>query len=147
MSSIAVIYYSASGNTAAMAEAVVEGVESMGAEANIFEVSEFLIDDLENYDAFAFGCPASGDEELEEFEFEPFFSNAIEIVGDRPVAIFGSYSNGDGAWMRKWEDVCDDMNLNLVASGVIAEDYPDSDAIEACQELGEILVENLNEFY
>ena len=49
--------------------------------------------------------------------------------------------------MRKWEDVCDDMNLNLVASGVIAEDYPDSDAIEACQELGEILVENLNEFY
>ena len=147
MSSIAVIYYSASGNTAAMAEAVVEGVESMGAEAEIFEVSEFLIDDLENYDAFAFGCPASGDEELEEFEFEPFFSNAIEIIGDRPVAIFGSYSSGDGAWMRKWEDVCDDMSLNLVASGVIAEDYPDSDAIEACQELGEILVENLNEFY
>ena len=89
MSSIAVIYYSASGNTAAMAEAVVEGVESMGAEAEIFEVSEFLIDDLENYDAFAFGCHASGDEELEEFEFEPFFSNAIEIIGDRPVAIFG----------------------------------------------------------
>ncbi len=147
MNSIAVIYYSASGNTAAMADAVAEGIESMGAEANVFEVSEFLIDNLEDYDAFAFGCPASGDEELEEFEFEPFFSNAIETLGDRPVAIFGSYSSGNGKWMRKWEDVCDDMNLNLVASGVIAEDYPDSDAIESCQELGEILVENLDEFY
>ena len=56
----AVIYWSGTGNTEAMAKAVAEG-----AGAECFAVSEFS-GNVEDYDAIALGCPAMGAEELED---------------------------------------------------------------------------------
>ena len=60
MSKVAVVYWSQSGNTEAMAEAIAEA-----AGANAVEVSSFQPSEVADYDAFAFGCPAMGDEELD----------------------------------------------------------------------------------
>ena len=66
MSKVAVVYWSGTGNTEEMAGAVAEGVKSKGAEAVIFETENFSADKMDEFDAVAFGCPAMGDEVLEE---------------------------------------------------------------------------------
>lgn len=94
----AVIYWSGTGNTQQMAEAVAEG-----AVAELFSVSEFS-GNIEDYDRVAFGCPAMGAEELEDSEFEPFFSSVVDKLSGKKVALFGSYGWGDGEWMRNWTE-------------------------------------------
>ncbi len=141
MQKVAVIYFNDLGSTVAMAEAVSDGIVYAGAEVEIFEVAEFIIDDINDYDGVAFGCPEYGDGELEEYEFEPLFSELTDALGDMPIVLFGSYSTGDGDWMENWEERCDDLELNLVASGVVAQDFPDDDVLEDCEILGEKLVE------
>ena len=81
----AVIYWSGSGNTEAMAKAVAEG-----AGAELFIVSDFS-GDVAEYDRLAFGCPAMGAENLEESEFEPFFAENEDKLSGKKVALFGSY--------------------------------------------------------
>ena len=72
---IAIVFWSGTGNTEAMADAVAEGVKKGGAEAVM--LGSINAAELNNYDAIAFGCPAMGSEELEESEFEPMFT-AVE---------------------------------------------------------------------
>ena len=129
----AVIYWSGTGNTEAMAKAVAEG-----AGAELFTVSEFS-GNVEDYDAVAFGCPAMGAEMLEEDEFEPFFTEIEGRLSGKKVGLFGSYGWGDGEWMRNWEDVCRADGANLVIDSVICNYAPDDDAINACKALGAAL--------
>ena len=75
MSKIAVVYWSGTGNTEAMANEVAEGAKAAGAEVDVLTASEFGADKMDAYDAVAFGCPAMGAEELEDSEFEPMFSD------------------------------------------------------------------------
>ena len=70
MSKVAVVFWSGSGNT----EAVAEGARAAGAEVTVFETGDFSADKTADFDGFAFGCPAMGDEVLEESEFEPLFA-------------------------------------------------------------------------
>ncbi len=58
-----------------MANAVLEGAKGKGADAVLFTSAEFDVSMMDAYDAVAFGCPAMGDEVLEESEFEPMFSS------------------------------------------------------------------------
>ena len=94
----AVIYWSGTGNTEAMAKAAAEG-----ANAELFTVSEFS-GSIADYDAIAFGCPAMGAEVLEKDEFEPFFTDIESSLSGKKVLLFGSYGWGDGEWMRNWYD-------------------------------------------
>lgn len=74
MSKVAVVYWSGTGNTALMAQAVAEGAKAKGAECDLLTSAEFTADMVATYDAIAFGCPAMGAEVLEESEFEPMFA-------------------------------------------------------------------------
>ncbi len=131
----AVIYWSGTGNTEAMAQAVAQG-----AGAELFSVSAFS-GDVAGYDAIAFGCPAMGAENLEESEFEPFFSAVEGKLSGKKVALFGSYGWGDGEWMRSWEERTAAANAVLVnGEGVIANEFPSDGALEKCKELGKALV-------
>lgn len=131
----AVIYWSGTGNTETMAQAVAQG-----AGAELFSVSAFS-GDIAEYDAIAFGCPAMGAENLEESEFEPFFSAVEGKLAGKKVALFGSYGWGDGEWMRSWEERTAAANAVLVnGEGVIANEFPSDDALEKCKELGKALV-------
>ena len=130
----AVIFWSGTGNTEAMAQAV---AESAGAE--LFSVSDFS-GNIEDYDAIAFGCPAMGAEVLEENEFEPFFSGIEDKLNGKKIALFGSYGWRDGEWMRNWEERCVANGAVLACDSVICNEAPDADAEAACVALGKALV-------
>ena len=137
MSKAAVIYWSMSGNTEAMAAAVAEGLKNAGAETDLKQVSEVSPEDALSYDLLALGCPAMGAEVLEESEFEPFFSGLEGGLSGKKVALFGSYGWGDGQWMRDWQDRVEAAGADLVdGEGVIANYEPDDGALEQCRQLG-----------
>ena len=141
MSKIAVVYWSGTGNTEAMAAAVLEGAKERGADAEIFTPSEFDASMMEALDAIAFGCPAMGAEVLEESEFEPMFSACLSKLTGKKAALFGSYGWGDGEWMRSWEETCKDAGVELVCDSVICNEAPDHEAAAACKALGAALAE------
>lgn len=130
---IAVIYWSGTGNTEAMASAVAEG-----AGAELYSVSQFS-GDVTEYDRLAFGCPAMGAENLEEGEFEPFFEGIESKLSGKKVALFGSYGWGDGEWMRTWEDTCRSDGAVLACESVICCEAPEDDALAQCKKLGATL--------
>lgn len=138
MSKIAVVYWSGTGNTESMANAVVDGVKAAGVDVELFQVDDFKADDMANYTAFAFGCPAMGDEVLEEDSFEPFFADAEGKLDGVPVLLFGSYGWGGGAWMEAWADRTKDAGAKLVGT-VIAENAPDEDVIANCEKFAKEL--------
>lgn len=140
MSKVAVVYWSSTGNTEAMANAVSEGAKAAGAEVSMFEAGSFSADKMEQFDAFAFGCPAMGDEVLEESEFEPLFTECESKMEGKKAALFGSYGWGDGQWMRDWEERCKDHKITLASECVICQEEPDEDVLESCRTLGKALV-------
>ena len=135
MSKIAVIYWSMSGNTEAMANAIAEGAQGAGAEVDVKQVSDITVDQALEYDKLALGCPAMGAEVLEESEFEPFFTELESRLGGKKVALFGSYGWGDGQWMREWCQRCSSAQL-YDEDGLILNESPDADGQETCRELG-----------
>ncbi len=136
MSKIAVVYWSGTGNTEAMANLVAQGASDAGAEVSVLTASDFSADAMKDYDKIAFGCPSMGDEELEETEFEPMFSSVESELSGREIVLFGSYGWGDGEWMRNWEETCTEQGAILAADSVICNDVPDEEASEACRALG-----------
>lgn len=133
----AVIYFSSTGNTEAMANAVVEGAKAAGAEVDCMEVSDASVDAALEYDVLALGCSAMGDEELDEADMEPFFSELEGKLSGKKLALFGSYDWGDGEWMRKWYERAKDAGADLIQEeGLIANNEPDEEALAACRELG-----------
>ena len=139
MSKVAVVYWSGTGNTEAMANAVADGIQSKGAEAAMLGPSDFTKDMVAEYDAIAFGCPAMGAEQLEEAEYQPMWDDVKEALSGKKIALFGSYGWGDGEWMRIWEDEARDAGAVLAADCVMANNEPDDDAVEACKALGAAL--------
>ena len=139
MSKVAVVYWSATGNTEAMANAVAEGAKSRGAEVTVFGASDFSADKVSEFDGIAFGHPALGAEVLEETEFEPMVTSIETSLAGKKVGIFGSYGWGDGQWMRDWKDRCDSAGAALVNDGVMANNAPDEAALEECNDLGAAL--------
>lgn len=141
MSKAAVIYWSQTGNTQQMAEAVAQGITDAGAEAEVFTVSDISAQDAAQYTRLALGCPAMGSEVLEEEEFAPFFEALQGSLSGKKVALFGSYGWGDGEWMRNWQEEVQGSGAELIGGeGVIANNEPDDDALEACKALGAALM-------
>ena len=138
--SISVVYWSGTGNTQAMAEAVAEGIKAAGQEAELLEVGNADAKTVAAVDAFALGCPAMGAEVLEESEMEPFVEELESYVSGKKILLFGSYGWGDGEWMRNWEESCKEAGANLVCDSVICQEEPDDEATDACKALGAALV-------
>ena len=140
MSKIAVVYWSGTGNTEAMADLVANAAQAAGATVDKMTSAEFNVADAANYDAFALGCPAMGAEQLEESEFEPLYQDLRGSLSGKPVGLFGSYGWGDGEWMRDWEARMMAAGAEVVGGeGVICHETPDEEGLEACRELGEKL--------
>ena len=139
MSKVAVVYWSGTGNTQAMADAVAEGAKEKGAEVTVMEAGSFTADQVGAYDGIAFGCPAMGDEVLEESEFDPMFTEVETALSGKKIALFGSYGWGDGQWMRDWEERCRTAGAELAAESVTANDAPGDEETEQCRSLGAAL--------
>ena len=91
MKKVAVVYWSGTGNTAAMADLVAEGARNAGADVSVYTSAEFNSGMMSDFQAVAFGCPAMGAEVLEETEFEPMFNECEAMLGGKCIALFGSY--------------------------------------------------------
>lgn len=139
MSKVAVVYWSGTGNTEAMANFVEQGAKDAGAEVTVYTSADFSVDNVDEFDAIGFGCPSMGAEVLEEDEFEPMFESVKANLGGKKIALFGSYGWGDGEWMRNWEESCKEAGAVMVCDFVIANDAPDDEAEEACKAMGESL--------
>ena len=137
MSKVAVIYWSGTGNTEAMAKAVVQGARGKGAGADLLTPSEVDASKLAAYTGVALGCPAMGAETLEEDEFEPMFQGIKAALKGKKVALFGSYGWGGGEWMSSWEQDCRGAGISLCAESVICNEAPEDDTLAACKALGE----------
>ena len=138
---IAVVYWSSTGNTEAMANAVAEGARKAGASAELFTATEFDGGKVDAFDAIAFGCPAMGAEELEDSEFAPMFESCESKLSGKKIALFGSYGWGDGEWMREWaERVKKDGAVLVNDEGLIVNEAPDDAALADCKALGAKLI-------
>lgn len=131
MAKVAVVYWSGTGNTQAMAEKV-----ASVANADIFTSVEFSADKVDEYAGIAFGCPSMGAEVLEESEFQPMFDSVIGKLKGKKIALFGSYGWGDGEWMRNWEEECKNAGAMMITDFVICNGAPDDNAMSALEELG-----------
>ena len=137
MSKLAVIYWSMTGNTQAMAEAIAGGAREAGAQADLFSVDRVTVDQALEYDKLALGCRAMGAEVLEEAEFEPFFTALEGRLGGKRVALFGSYGWGDGQWMRDWKARADGANAVVYQDeGLILNEAPDEEGLAQCRAFG-----------
>ena len=134
MSKVAVIYWSGTGNTEAMAQAVAEGARGAGAEVDLLSCAE--VSSVDGYDAVALGCPAMGSEELEDGEFQPMLEGIEPALPGKKVVLFGSYDWGVGEWLENWEARCAEKGIALAAESVKANNTPDDDALAACRALG-----------
>lgn len=139
MSKVAVVYWSGTGNTEAMAMAVAEGAKGKGAEVSVITAAEFSPEQVSEYSAIAFGCPSMGSEQLEESEFEPMFTACEGRLSGKNIALFGSYGWGDGEWMRLWEDRCAKAGIPLAHESVICCEAPDDAGAAAFRRLGKAL--------
>ena len=139
MSKVAVVYWSGTGNTEQMADAVQAGAEDNGAQVSVFDADAFSADQVAQFDAIAFGCPAMGVEVLEESSFDPMFTAVEGSLSGKKIALFGSYGWGDGQWMRDWEDRCKKAGAQLACESVMANNAPDEEALNACKNLGAAL--------
>lgn len=137
MSKIIVAYWSQTGNTEAMANAIGEGITAAGAEAQVVRVSDIAAAELDSMPVFALGCPAMGAEVLEEDEMEPFVTEVESFASGKKIALFGSYGWGDGEWMRDWEDRMNVAGATLInGEGLMINEMPDADGIAKCVEFG-----------
>ena len=140
MASIAIVYWSGTGNTEIMAKKIMEGSNEQTKQAELFTASEFHVDKLKMFDIIAFGCPSMGAEVLEETEFFPLFESCKSRLVGKSVALFGSYGWGDGEWMRNWEKDIEAAGAVLMCESLIINETPDSDGQQQCYEFGKNLV-------
>lgn len=136
MEKIAVIYWSATGNTEAMAGAIAEGIRAENVHADLFSVSEFGARSTGEYAKLALGCPSMGAEVLEECEFEPFLCSIEPELAGKKIALFGSFGWGDGEWMRNWEERMKKDGCVLFENGLIINLTPDDEGVKRCAEFG-----------
>lgn len=135
MNQIAIVYWSGTGNTEKMAQAIADGIRTKEQNITIKPVDSWTEEELSGYSKILFGCPSMGAEVLEETEFEPFFSSIEHCLSGKKIGLFGSYGWGDGQWMRDWEKrvgVCSD----LFEEGLIVNEEPDHSGLEECKSFG-----------
>lgn len=135
MSKIAIVYWSGTGNTKAMAELIQEGAQGEGAEVRLLDVSDADASVLDA-DILALGCPSMGAEVLEESEFEPYIESIEGKVGGKKLALFGSYDWGDGEWMRDWTARMENAGAILVVDSLIVNNTPEGAAVQECKDFG-----------
>lgn len=139
---IAIIYASTTGNTEAMANAILEGATGAGADATLLRAGDVSASDTDSYDLLILGSPSMGAEILEEEEMEPFFTALESNLSGKKIALFGSYDWGDGQWMRDWEDRVRAAGGDLVKDGLTVNLTPEGESLQACVDFGKELASN-----
>ncbi len=139
---VAIIFESNTGNTAEMATLIEQGAAAKGAKSTLIEVASFDPSQLSEYDAFAFGCPASGSEQLEQSIFKPMWDSVQTPLAEskKKVVLFGSYGWGGGEYMETWKHDAQAAGVNII-DAIAGQDSPDDEISAILVEAGEHLAE------
>ena len=136
MAKVAIVYWSGSGNTEAMAQAVEEGAKSAGAETFLSFVSDTSAADISAYDHIILGCPAMGNEELEEYEFEPFFDELLPQMKGKKVGNFWFLCMESGRLDQDLEGTYGRGRRDAGCRSCESLQLSDDDALAACKAAG-----------
>ena len=139
---IAIVVWSKTGNTRLMSKALKEGAEERGAQVEVFKSYNFDIEKAKSYECIALGCPAMGAETLEETEFLPMYETIKPYLKNKKIFIFGSYSWGDGKWMRDWKADMINNGISLFTEPIIAKEKPTNDILYKLKEIGKELADS-----
>lgn len=136
MSKTVIAYWSGTGNTRTMADAIAKGMRDAGTNVDEFSVSDITASTVAEYDSILLGCPSMSSELLEEWEFEPFFLTLRPMLSGKKVGLFGSFGWGDGEWMRNWQDQILFAGATLFEDGLVLNEKPDDKGIKVCEAFG-----------
>lgn len=133
---INIIFWSGTGNTESMAEAIYKGSKK-SEKLKLLTVDKASLEDVKEADILFLGCPSMGVEELEESEMEPFMESISDYISGKKIVLFGSYGWGDGEWMQDWEQRVKDCGAMLIEDSVICNEAPGSEHLKRLSDLGE----------
>lgn len=139
-----IIYWSGTGNTEAMANLILEGINDSGKEGELVNISSTEVGAVANEDLLVLGCPSMGDEELEEGEFLPFLESIEGELNGKNVVLFGSYGWGSGEWMEKFEDRVREVGATLPLDSLIVNYTPEGEEAERCKDYGKQIAKLIN---
>lgn len=138
MANILVVYYSGTGNTRAMADAVVEGANQVaGVEVILKEAEQTSVDDLVNADALAFGSPThfSYMAGVLKAMFDKAYLSRSRIRG-KPFVAFASGGGGEAKGGQSIESIAASCGLQKVCEGLAVGGMPTDSERQVCRRLG-----------
>jgi flavorubredoxin len=143
MKRILVLYYSQTGNTEKMANAVAEGAKSI---SEIAVELSFHVDseELGSFDAVLIGSPTYHHEMPVDFKnlFEEATKKGISLKG-KTGATFGSYGWSGEAPKLILEIMKNKFEMQVVEPPLLANYTPDQTILNACRNLGKNVSESL----
>jgi flavodoxin I len=143
MKKILVLYYSRTGNTEKMANAVAEGAKNT---SNIFVELSYHIDaeSLAFYDAILVGAPTYHHNMPVDFKnlFEEAAVHAASLKG-KVAAAFGSYGWSGEAPKFLLEIMKNKFEMQIIEVPLLARYIPDQGMLNACRALGKKVSESL----
>ena len=142
MNKTVIAYWSGTGNTQSMADAIAKGLRDAGANVDEYSVTDTTPEAVAAYDSIILGCPSMSGELLEEWEFEPFFLTLRPMLTGKKVGLFGSFGWGGGEWMRDWQDHILFAGATLFEDGLMLNEKPDDRGIRICEDFGRRFAEN-----
>lgn len=139
MNRLLIVYHSQTGNTRALADAVVRGAaREPEAEVRLLRAFEAGVDDLVGCDAVLFGTPEnlgymSG--ALKDF-FDRTYYPAQGRVDHKPYAVFVSAGNDGTNTVVQIDRIARGYKLRKVLDAVIVRGAVTADGLARCEELG-----------
>ncbi len=111
-----IVYWTGSGNTLMIADALYQGAEDGGHTVNSVYVNDMSAEDFAKADILCLGCPAMSGEDIEEYEFRPYYEDLKPYLEGKKVILFGSFDWGEGEWMQKWTAETKDVGADVIHS-------------------------------
>ncbi|SPZ50066.1 Flavodoxin [Sarcina ventriculi] len=136
-----VIYWSQTGNTQKMAELIAKGIEEGGKKAELVELDNISIDNLNDEKVIILGSPASGTEELEETQVEPFVQSLEGKIQGKKVALFGSWGWGEGEYLTNLEERIKSYGGEIVGESLSVMESPEGEDEAKCVEFGKLIAQ------
>ena len=136
-----VIYWSQTGNTQKMAELIARGIEEGGKKAELVELANISVADIKDEEVIILGSPASGTEEIEETQVEPFVKSLEGNIQGKKVALFGSWGWGEGEYIKELEERIKSYGGVMVGESLTVMESPEGEDEDKCVEFGKLIAQ------
>ena len=142
-----IVYYSKSGNTKAMAEAISQGAKDYGqVDVILKDVKDANNNDLLEADSIIIGSPTYF--RMPAWPLKKFIDESIEIYEKlvrKKGAVFSSAGDEEsGAFcIEAMENMLKEHGIEIIANGLLIEEDPTDEEIEQCKEFGSKIAEQI----